>query len=166
MVDTEDQKSEDTPEVVNPLGVESTETETLDQLDQPAVDPSPGPADAVDAAAVAPTAWEKGVGIVEHLAALKAQHAAELETTLLREQVKRLEIERELAETRAQIKSGHPNSATSDSSTTEPATRAARRQREKEWDALSYVPVVNYRGNPFRGPDPGVQLPNLSLIHI
>lgn len=107
-----------------------------------------------------PTAWEKGVGIAEHLAAVKAQHAAELETALLREQVKRLEIEKELAEARAQLQSGPQNSDSSEASSVEPATRAARRQREKEWDGLSYVPVDNYRGNPFRGPDPGVHLPN------
>lgn len=110
-------------------------------------------------AAAPPTAWEKGVAITEHLAALKAQHAAELETALLRERIKRLEVEKDLAEARAQLATQSSTSSTVESST-EPATRAARRQREKEWDELSYVPVENYRGNPFRGPDPGVHLAN------
>lgn len=107
----------------------------------------------------APTAWERGVAITDHVAAVKAQHAAELETAFLRERVKRLEVEKDLAEARAKLATMSSSGSTVNSEA-EPATRAARRQREKEWDDLSYVPVENYRGNPFRGPDPGVHLAN------
>lgn len=89
--------------------------------------------------------------------ALKAKHAAEV--ALLREQIRRLEVEKELAAARAKNASSSESTAESQA---EPASRAARRQREKEWDSLSYVPVENYRGNPFRGPDVAVHLANAS----
>ena len=95
-------------------------------------------------------------GAVE--SALQAKHAAEV--ALLREQIRRLEVEKELAELRAKAAAGTSESTAE--SEAEPASRAARRKREKEWDELPYVPVENYRGNPFRGPDVAVHLPNAS----
>ena len=153
MVETDDLNLEVGPSG-NPTGAQSAADDPQDPKESDSAPP------AAPEAPAEPTVWEKGVNLVEHLAAVKAQHAAELEAALLREQVKRLEIEKELAEARVQLQSGPQNSDSSEASSAEPATRAARRQREKEWDELSYVPVENYRGNPFRGPDPGVHLPN------
>jgi hypothetical protein len=157
MADADDQNSLEDPLLENPTGGEAEEINS-----DAAPPPSNGGDDATadpTGAAEAPTAWEKGITIKDHLAALKAQHDAQLETATLRERIKRLEVEKQLAEARAQLVT---NSSSSPSSVTqgEPASRADRRAQEKEWDALSYVPVEKYGGNPFRGPDPGVHLPN------
>ena len=104
-----------------------------------------------------PEPSEEKLSVARLEEAVQARHAAEV--ALLREQVRRLEVEKELAEARAKVTS---SSESTDEFPAEPASRAARRKREREWDKLSYVPVENFHGNPFRGPDAAVHLPNVS----
>ena len=116
----------------------------------------------VPAAAPPSNAWD-GISVAAHLAALKAQHEAELKAAVLAEQLKRVEIEKELIEAKAGKSVGTNSASTGSSVSSAPSTgnsRAERRQRELEWDRLPYVPVSNYDFNPFRGPDPSVHLGN------
>lgn len=124
-------------------------------------------ADAVVPAAPPPANnWDTGVSVAAHIAALKAQHEAELQAAVLKEQLKRLEVEKQLLEaqksagTSAGAQGNSLSSEGSISSTSTGNSRADRRKREQDWDRLQYVPVTNYEGNPFRGPDPSVHLGN------
>ena len=129
-----------------------------------------------EADSVAPSAslpvnnWDTGVSVAAHIAALQAKHeaelkakAAELQAAVLAEQLKRVEVEKELAVAQSAGPSSQGGGANSEGSTSSIATgnsRAERRKRELAWDRLPYVPVGNYEGNPFRGPDSAVHLGN------
>lgn len=104
--------------------------------------------------------WSTGISVAAHLAALQAKHEAELQAAVLREQVKRLEVEKQLVAAQLSVATGSGKSTASEGSTTSSNSRADRRRREQEWDKLQYVPVGNYEKNPFRGPDPSVHLGN------
>ena len=110
--------------------------------------------------------WDTGVSVAAHLAALTAKHEAELQAAVLQEQLKRLEVEKQLLAAQqsagaSDSKGGNTQSSEgSISSASSGNSRADRRKRELEWDRLQYVPVTNYEGNPFRGPDPSVHLGN------
>jgi hypothetical protein len=148
------------------------EPEIATEEPEPELTPNyPLEAGEIDAAGTALGKSEEAVGritVEEHLAAVKAQHAAELEAAILREQLKRLEVEKQLAQLQARSpenSAGHTagtagSEGSTSSKSTDGGSRAERRRREKEWDRLSYIPVSNYEGNPFRGPDPSVHLGN------
>ena len=85
-------------------------------------------------------------------------------------QIRELKLQLELAEARARaaeaeakvlaLESSSGRSSESVTSSGEDYSQAKRRAQNEAWDKLSYVPVSEFKGNPFGGPDNRTSLGN------